>query len=258
MIDVYHNILPGFSKGPASMEEAVLMARLAEREGITTVIATPMYHPDQSVPKETIINQSKELNAYLMSEGVHVHVIPAQHVPVYSELLEDYEAGRLLCVNNQPTYLFLDFPQQNFPLYAERFIYELQQRQITPIIVHPEANPIFLKKTERLYDLVRQGLLVQLSSQSLLGFHGKEVKQYAFKLIEANQAHFIGSCAHKLDRKGIGLKQAYQQVGKVFGNKTMDMFQTNAQALIDGLPIYLLEPTRVKRKSSLMHSLFGF
>ena len=39
MIDVYYNILPGFSKGPASMEEAVLMARLAEREGITTVIA---------------------------------------------------------------------------------------------------------------------------------------------------------------------------------------------------------------------------
>jgi protein-tyrosine phosphatase len=256
MIDVHHHILPGFGKGASSMEEAVLMAQLAEQEGITTIIATPIRNISQPMPKQMIIDTTKELNDRLKSEGVNVTIIPAQHVPLYSELLDDHEAGNLLCINDTTDYLFLDFPQQEVPLYAEHFIYELQQRHITPIIVHPEANPAFIKDPERLYDLVRQGLLVQLSSHSLLGHHGKKVKQYAEKLIEANQAHFIGSDTHKPDRKGVGLKASYHHLRKVFGRSVTEIFQENAQALIDGQAIYLLEPTRVKMKSSIMKSLF--
>lgn len=246
MIDVHHHILPGFDKGASSMEEAVLMAQLAEQEGITTIIAAPIRNISQPMPKQMIINATKELNDRLKSEGINVTVISAQHVSLYSELLDDYEAGNLLCVNDDNDYLFLDFPQQEIPLYAEPFIYELQQRHVTPIIVHPE----------RLYDLVRQGLLVQLSSRSLLGQNGKKVKQFAEKLIEANQAHFIGSDTYKLDRKGLGLKESYHLVRKVFGRSIAEAFQENAQALIDGQAIFLLEPTRVKMKGSIIKSLF--
>lgn len=256
MIDVHHHILPGFGKGASSMEEAVLMAQLAEQEGITTIIATPIHNPNQPVSKEMIMEKTHALNTRLKTEGVAVTIIPAQHVPLYSELLDDHEAGNLLCVNDNTDYLFLDFPQQEVPLYTEHFIYELQQRYVTPIIVHPEANPAFLKDPERLYDLVRQGLLVQISSQSLLGQRGKQVKDYAEKLIESNQAHFIGSDTHKPDRKGVGLKASYHHVRKVFGRTVSEAFQENAQALIDGQAIYLLEPTRVKMKSSLIKSLF--
>lgn len=258
MIDVHHHILPGFGKGATSMEEAVLMAQLAEQEGITTIIATPIRDMTKTSSKEAIIDKARQLNERLTSEGVAVTVIPAQHVPLYSELLDDQEKGHLLSVNDTNDYLFLDFPQQQVPLYAEHFIYELQQRHMTPIIVHPECNPAFLDHPERLYDLVRQGLLVQLSSQSILGQHGKKVKQFANKLIEANQAHFIGSNAARPDRKGIGLKAAYYDVRKVFGKSTTDMFHENAVALTQGAPIYLLEPTRVKLKGSSFKSLFKF
>lgn len=256
MIDVHHHILPGFSKGATSFEEAVLMAQLAEQEGISTIIATPIRDVTRPAFKETIIEKTEQLNDRLKLEGVAVTVIPAQHVPLYSELLDDQQKGHLLCVNDTTDYLFLDFPQQQLPLYAEHFIYELQQRHITPIIVHPEVNAVFLDNPERLYDLVRQGLLVQLSSQSILGNHGKKVKQFAEKLIEANQAHFIGSDTHRPDRKGIGLKAAYYEIRKVFGKNISEMFHNNAVALIDGAPIYLLEPTRVKKKGTTLKSFF--
>jgi protein-tyrosine phosphatase len=41
MIDIHCHILPGLDDGPPTIEESLLMCRIAADDGITAVVATP-------------------------------------------------------------------------------------------------------------------------------------------------------------------------------------------------------------------------
>ena len=44
MIDTHVHILPGVDDGPATMEEALALARVLVQEGVHTAIATPHFN----------------------------------------------------------------------------------------------------------------------------------------------------------------------------------------------------------------------
>ena len=46
MIDVHCHILPEVDDGAESMQQAINMAKIAQEEGISKMIATPHYHPE--------------------------------------------------------------------------------------------------------------------------------------------------------------------------------------------------------------------
>ena len=48
MIDLHCHVLPGIDDGPATVAEAIALARGARDDGITTIAATP--HVDYSYP----------------------------------------------------------------------------------------------------------------------------------------------------------------------------------------------------------------
>jgi len=45
MIDLHCHLLPGIDDGPATLEEALEMARIAVANGITEAYVTPHLHP---------------------------------------------------------------------------------------------------------------------------------------------------------------------------------------------------------------------
>ncbi|MBI5560524.1 MAG: hypothetical protein HY883_04555 [Deltaproteobacteria bacterium] len=45
MIDIHCHILPGIDDGPSDMDESVRMCRVAEKDGIRTIVATPHHKP---------------------------------------------------------------------------------------------------------------------------------------------------------------------------------------------------------------------
>ncbi|MDT4049749.1 CpsB/CapC family capsule biosynthesis tyrosine phosphatase, partial [Staphylococcus arlettae] len=82
------------------------------------------------------------------------------------------------------------------PHYSQQLFFELQLQQFIPIIAHPERNNVFLKQSDTLYYLIKNGALSQLTIASVLGKLGKKIQKFALQLIDHNLTHFIASDAH--------------------------------------------------------------
>lgn len=251
MIDIHCHILHGVDDGPKTLEESLNMARVAIKDGITTIVATPHHKNNQyDNPKSTIMQKVEELNVALMQEGIPLNILPGQEVRIYGEILDDYYKKDVLTIN-QTKYLFIEFPSSTVPRYAERLLYELQTEGIIPIIVHPERNKELQEKTDLLYQFVKNGALTQVTAASILGYFGKNVKRFSEQLIECNLTHFIASDAHNTDNRTFKVNDANEQIRKKFGEDFTFLFRENSELLLSDNYIIKEIPQKIKRKRVL-------
>jgi protein-tyrosine phosphatase len=251
MIDIHCHILPGIDDGAQSIEDTIKMARAAVDEGIHTIIATP-HHKNSKYdnPKDLIIPRVEEVNQVLTSEGIDLKILPGQEVRLYGELIEGIENSEILSLNHTQ-YVFVEFPSNHVPRYAETLLFDLQLKEITPIIVHPERNQEIIERPEVLYNLVKKGALTQVTASSVSGHFGKKIKNFSFQLIEANLTHFIASDAHNVGSRGFKMAETMDIIQSKYGIDLVYFFQENAELLVQGNHVYQDTPEPIKKKKFL-------
>lgn len=251
MIDIHCHILPGIDDGAQSMEDTIKMARAAVDEGIHTIIATP-HHKNSKYdnPKDLIIPKVEEVNQALTIEGIDLKILPGQEVRLYGELMEGIENNEILSLNHTQ-YVFVEFPSNHVPRYAETLLFDLQLKEITPIIVHPERNQEIIERPEVLYNLVKKGALTQVTASSVSGHFGKKIKNFSFQLIEANLTHFIASDAHNVGSRGFKMAETLDIIESKYGIDLVYFFQENAELLVQGNHVYQDTPEPIKKKKFL-------
>jgi protein-tyrosine phosphatase len=255
MIDIHCHILPGVDDGPNDTKGSIEMARAAVAEGISTIIATPHFNGKYENTKEIILEKVKQLNEVLIEEKIPLIILPGQEPRIYGEILEDYENGKILTLNDSGKYLFIELPSNHVPRYTERLLYDIQMKEITPIIVHPERNQEIIENPDKLYQLVEKGALTQVTASSITGDFGKKIKKFSMQLIESNLTHFIASDAHNVESRKFRMNQAFGDVDKQFGRQAVYMFQENAELLVNGDTVYKNAPEKVKKRKLL--GIFG-
>ncbi|WP_301550541.1 tyrosine-protein phosphatase [Guptibacillus hwajinpoensis] len=252
MIDIHSHILPGIDDGAKSVEDSLAMARQAAEQGITKIVATPhnkngTYDNGRGV----ILNEVQLLNESLQQEGIDLEILPGQENRIYGELVDDLQGDELLTVNQKGLYMLIEFPSSHLPRYANKLLFDLQVKGIIPIIVHPERNREIMENPERLYKLIKEGALSQLTGKSVTGEMGKKIQKFSFDLIQYNLAHFIASDAHNTINRPFDLRDAMETVGKEFGNSTRYMLQENAEDMIVGRMVAKELPEKIKKKKIL-------
>ncbi|WP_175990098.1 tyrosine-protein phosphatase [Bacillus sp. Marseille-Q1617] len=252
MIDIHSHILPGIDDGARTMNDSIDMAKQAVSEGIHTIIATP-HHMNGKYDnlKSDILPLVSELNETLKQEAIDLQVLPGQECRIYGEILEDYQKGDILTLNKDSQYLFIEFPSNSVPRYAERLLYELQVEGLTPVIVHPERNAELIERPDKLYKFVINGAATQLTASSLVGYFGKNIQKFSQQMIEANLAHFIASDAHNINNRTFKMEEAMNYVEKKFGIDSLYYFTENAEMLVDNKTIYREVPEEIKKKKFL-------
>ncbi|WP_078378863.1 tyrosine-protein phosphatase [Sutcliffiella halmapala] len=252
MIDIHCHILPNLDDGAKHLTESIEMAHQAVSEGITSIIATPHHQNGKyNNTKEEILQYVEQLNGILQKEMIDLTILPGQETRIYGEILEDYERGEILTLNNSDKYLFIEFPSNHVPRYTQKLLYDIQLQGITPIIVHPERNSEIIENPGILYELVKKGACTQVTATSLVGGFGKNIKKFSFELIEANLTHFIASDAHGLKTRKFNMREAFALVEKQFGFNKQYMFMENAQYLVNGEGLMIEPPERIKKKKFL-------
>jgi tyrosine-protein phosphatase YwqE len=89
MIDIHCHILPGIDDGPATIQESVEMCRMAEKDGIRIIVATPHYSSETSNSiHEGIAGLIKNLEAALKEENIKVIILPGADIKLFPELAE--------------------------------------------------------------------------------------------------------------------------------------------------------------------------
>ncbi|WP_163182658.1 tyrosine-protein phosphatase [Neobacillus sedimentimangrovi] len=251
MIDIHCHILPGIDDGANRMEDSLLMAKEAAKEGIRTIIATPHLNSQYDNRKPLIIEKVEELNQALRQANIEVNILPGQEPRIYGEILEDYEKGDIQTLNSTP-YLFIELPSSHVPRYTEKLLFDIQVKGLIPIIVHPERNAELIERPEMLYRFVEKGALTQVTASSLCGYFGKKIKNFSIQLIEANLTHFLASDAHNIRNRTFKMEEAMDLVESEFGIDYIYLFQENAEYLIEGKNIIYEMPTPIKKKKKFL------
>lgn len=236
MIDIHCHILPGLDDGAQDLEEAVGMARIAHNDGIEKIVATPHLFRDNFTPENlSVIREKKEeLSRVLKDKGIPVDICTGAEVHISHNLIEEIREHREHLTLNGSSYMFVEFPSDHVFSGVKDLFFELMTMGISPVIAHPERNRIFMQSPALLYDLIEMGGLAQANSGSFFGHYGGRVEAAAFRFLELNLVHFIGSDGHNTRSKGPRLSKAAERAAEVIGEK-------NARALVLENPKAVLE-----------------
>jgi protein-tyrosine phosphatase len=252
LIDIHCHLLPGVDDGAKDLKESIEMAKAAVTEGITHIVATPHHNNgNYSNSKEQIIAKIRELQDVLQKENIPLTILPGQEPRINGDTLQDYENGTLLTLNDAGKYVLIELPSNHVPRYTQQILFDLQMKEITPIIVHPERNQEIIENPDLLYQLVKKGACTQITASSVTGHFGKKIKKFAFEVIEANLTHFISSDAHNVTTRPFRMMEAYEMIEKEFGVSTVYYFRENAELAVKGQTIYREIPQRIKKKKFL-------
>lgn len=253
MVDIHSHILPGIDDGAKDWQEAIDMAKSAEKNGIKSIVATPHYQVvGYQTTKEQVIELTRQFNEKLQEKNIQVTIYPGHEIRISGNYLVNLIDGNLLTINQNEKYVFLELPYYEVPLYTEKLIYEILINGYIPIIPHPERNMEIQESPDIIYNLVNIGALTQITSGSILGLFGKEVYKFTLDLIESNIAHMLATDSHSADGlRGFNLKEAYDRLEKFADSTTAAQFKSNSEKILLGKDLSYTEPKKVVRRKKL-------
>ncbi len=232
MIDIHCHPLPGIDDGAKSFDIALAMCEMAANDGTTHLVATP--HCNYRYRFDVELNRAKlrELQT-AVGESPKLLLGCDFHLS-YDNIRKLKEHGPDYSINNTH-YLLVEFAEHFIPEQMDNVFYEIQMAGYTPILTHPERNPVIQRKPELLYHWVTRGCLGQVTAMSYVGRFGSRAKELSEEWTGRNLVHFFASDAHDLDHRPPVLSSCYKKIASVLGKETADrMLETNPSAVING------------------------
>ncbi|TDB55441.1 CpsB/CapC family capsule biosynthesis tyrosine phosphatase [Bacillus sp. CBEL-1] len=252
MIDLHVILLPNVEKGPTDTETFLKMSRKLVSEGITTIMTSPFYDgKDFGFERNTILDRVHAANCSLKETKIPLNVVPGQRVLLQPTLHHSYNINDSLTVDDNRTYLLLQLPRTSFIAYIDQVMYELQLKKIIPIINEPECHPYFRNNPNAVYELVKKGAVMQISSQSLMGYNGAQEKRFAYLLLRHGLVHLMASGCHATNYQKYALPKAYDVIQRRFGVRSVYLLMENAESVMGGQGIQKEQPERIRKEKFL-------
>lgn len=235
MIDIHCHILPNFDDGAESFEMSVAMAEMAIEEGVTHIACTP--HANSRYPFDSKLVSQRRDELQSRYDGKLTFGIGCDfHLSFENLQAIRIEPSRYTL--NRKNYLLVEFADYSIPPALDQALHEIQLAGITPIITHPERNPLIRTKPERLFQWLRQGCYAQVTAQSIEGKFGRTAKETAEQWLAAGVFHFIASDAHNISSRPLRLQGAYALVARNFGEDlARALLIDNPLAAFEGRPL---------------------
>ena len=250
MIDIHCHPLPETDDGAKSFDIAVAMCQMAAKEGTTHLVATPHCNYRYQFDAQSNRIKLKELQA-AVGESPKLLLGCDFHLS-YDNLRKLAENGSDFSIN-KTQYLLVEFADHFIPDQMDNVFYEIEMAGLTPIITHPERNPVIQRKSELLYRWALRGCLIQITAMSYMGGFGPRAQALSEQWLERNMVHFFASDGHNLTSRPPVLSSCYNKVVSVRGKDVAELLlEANPSAVINGAslpaPLPPLGPTEAGRK----------
>ncbi|MES2917844.1 MAG: CpsB/CapC family capsule biosynthesis tyrosine phosphatase [Pseudomonadota bacterium] len=232
MIDLHNHLLPGIDDGADDLAAALAMARLAVECGTTHLVCTPHIHPGRYDNTPESIEAARRLFVDGLREaGIALQVAAAAEVRFDMEIMAGVSAGRIPFLGKWQgrDVLLLEFPHGEMPFGAERLTQWLLEREVIPMIAHPERNKGVMRTPSRLKAFIDQGCLLQVTAGALVGRFGERAQELAEELLQEGVVTVIASDAHNLQHRPPLLSEGYERAAQLVG-------EARAEALVRTRP----------------------
>ncbi|MBJ7673427.1 tyrosine-protein phosphatase [Weissella confusa] len=249
MIDIHSHLLPGIDDGSDSLDISLQMARDAVADGVTHALMTPHHMNGRYVNHASdVINLTADFQTELNNANIPLTVFPSQEVRINGGLLSALDDGDILTTDEQGTYILIEFPSDDVPAFTMDMLFQIQQRGLVPIIVHPERNTRLMEEPQLLYDMVSRGAYAQVTASSYVGTFGKAVTAFSEDIIANGLAHLFASDAHYIPGRKYEMTAAFDKLKAAYGSDSAKQFDDNAKALVNGERLSRQHQTPIKKK----------
>lgn len=234
MYDIHCHLLPKVDDGPASVQTALDMVKVAYEDGIRHIVMTPhLNHPlefqesrdlqqDYINFKVQISNQFPDLKLYLGSE-----------VYVSRNNLQALDSINLRTMSGT-SYILVEFSRDITLNEMELGLNELQLKGYKPIVAHVEVYSCLRNQFDVLGRMRDDGILLQCNAAHLLERNNTAIQKFVKDLLNKGYIDFIASDGHGPNHRPPKLKKAYLWVKKQFGD-------LEAQRLFEQNPLKMLQ-----------------
>jgi protein-tyrosine phosphatase len=221
--DIHCHIIPYIDDGAANLSESVLMAKEAFEDGTTSLVATPhQLGTNSRVSVDSIKNGLALLRAELQTKNIRVEVLPGADVRIDPELPKLFKQGRVLTLADRGKHVLLELPHDTYyPL--DQLLKLLRKQGLVGILSHPERNRDIIKNPDVMWDVIEAGGLLQITAGSLTGTFGSSCQEIAELAVDEGLIHFIASDAHDTKHRPFGMREAYDTICDMAGEKLADL-----------------------------------
>lgn len=251
MIDLHNHLLPGIDDGAKQVEETLEFLRIARRDGVTAVTATPHMKPGVYDNTRETIRQAiaRVQEAARGDEAGEVTLLPGAEVYFTADVADRARRGELMTVADGGRYLLLELPYQQLPMRVDDTIFHLRLAGLTPIMAHPERVAYYLEDFDRVEASVRLGALTQVTGSSITGKFGSKAREFALRMLERDLVHIVASDSHDVRYRPPILSEARAVVARLRGEEAARrMVEEIPRAILEGREVVPPEPTQAVRK----------
>ena len=241
MIDIHCHILPEVDDGPRNWETSTAMCRMAADDGIEHTVVTPhansRYHYDRSYLASLV-----EHLRTLIGEAPGISLGCDFHLSY--DNLQDVLARPANYTIEGTNYLLVELSNYSIAQQINECFTRLGDKGITPILTHPERNPILQQSPQRVLQWVEQGCVVQMTASALTGDWGERVMRAARWLLDRNAVHILATDAHDTEHRKPQLSAARDLVADLYSEDLAQaLVDHNPRAVVHGQPLpYFPDP----------------
>jgi protein-tyrosine phosphatase len=255
LVDTHCHLLAGLDDGPRTVDDALVMCRMAWEEG-TRVVAATAHLGEQwpNVTPDRIRRATLELEAELTAAQLPLTVYPTAEVAIRPELDQLWQRGELLGVSGRNRYLLIEMPAGQL-VDIHRLVCQLDALGVRLVLAHAERYPELLYDRGAVDELVRIGCVIQVSSDSITEPLRRGDTQILKRWIRRGLVHLIASDGHSRDRRPPRMAAAYRRIVRWAGENVANrLCSINGLIVLEGLPLRA-PPPELRRKHWFSRSI---
>lgn len=198
-IDIHSHVLPGIDDGARGLEESIRMLKMAKKQNICAVIATPHYSDHFPNADPEVIKKTCHILEKKAREEVdpHFRIFTGQEILMSDGVLDLLEQKKLLTMAGS-NYILIEF--HIFVSYSSIFqtVQRLLLNQYRPILAHAERYSV-LREKGRIEELIEMGAYIQINYRPIGGKWHEERTRWCRKMLKEGKVHFLGTDMHNTE-----------------------------------------------------------
>lgn len=235
MVDIHTHILPQVDDGSKSWEMSLEMCEMARKDGTTHIVASPHCNYEYEYDRQAHLARLDELRQ--RCNGIMEFSLGCDFHMSFDNIQDALASPGKYVIGSGP-YLLVEFSDYSIPPTLTDALNDFCAIGLTPIITHPERNPVLQKHPETVLGWIESGCVVQVTANSITGFWGSTAKKSARWLLERNAVHIIASDAHDPRRRLPVLSAGKKAAADIVGKDVAELLvNENPQAVVTGKPL---------------------
>jgi len=221
VIDLHCHLLPGVDDGAQSDFDTIALFKLAIADGIKHMTLTPHVHPGRyENNRNNLLPHFEKLQGLLKEQQLNISIAIAGEVRLCAEVLSLYATKNLPFIGKQEgkDVMLLELPHDGIPPGSDKLIDWLIDRNILPMIAHPERNKAIMRDITKVAPFLDKGCLFQLTAMSITGGFGQPAQKTAHLFLKNDWASIAASDAHNTNRRPPILSEAYETVSRQYNS----------------------------------------